>query len=280
MPFQKMKNCLGICWKRILGININGKNRDSWIDSKRHERNESSLLRFAFLFDPMSRRSGRFSEKAFLCTSLIKKASIAVETALVLPLFFLGMVTLLSFMDVYKIQTEHLQILCERAKEAGMYAYVLDGKGPEEITLPDVYSYTPPGGIIPLPKVWMHNTVKVHAWTGADHTGTAQTGKPEEEMVYVTESGSVYHRNPGCRYLSVSLEQMSGSGVGSARNTYGEKYYPCESCSDHQKPAGTVYITKSGNRYHNRESCSRLKRTVRLVKISQVQGKGACSLCG
>lgn len=46
-----------------------------------------------------------------------------------------------------------------------MYAYVLDGKGTEEITLPDVYSYTPVGGVIPLPKVRMYNTVKVHAWT-------------------------------------------------------------------------------------------------------------------
>ena len=40
-----------------------------------------------------------------------------------------------------------------------------------EITLPDVYSYSPVGALIPLPKVWMHNTVKVHAWTGAEEGG-------------------------------------------------------------------------------------------------------------
>lgn len=89
-----------------------------------------------------------------------KKASLALETALVLPMFLLGMVTVISFMDIYRIQTEHLQVLCEKTKEAGMYAYVLDGKGPEEITLPDVYAYTPIGALVPLPKVWMHNTVK------------------------------------------------------------------------------------------------------------------------
>ena len=33
-----------------------------------------------------------------------------------------------------------------------MYAYVLDGKGPDKVTLPDVYSYTPVGGLIPLSK--------------------------------------------------------------------------------------------------------------------------------
>lgn len=258
---------------------INGKNQNKLTDSKRRER-ICTLLRFWLLFPPMNRRGGHFSEKASLCASLIKEASIAVETALVLPLFFLGMVTLISFMDIYKIQTEHLQILCEKAKEAGMYAYVLDGKGPAELTFPDVYSYQPVGGLLPLPAVRMHNTVKIHAWTGADHSTFAAGEEPPEEMVYVTESGSVYHRNPGCRYLHVALNQIPGSSISSAHNAQGEKYYACEICSKGQKPAGMVYITKNGNKYHNRESCSGLKRTVRLVKISEVQGMGACGSCG
>ena len=36
-----------------------------------------------------------------------------------LPLFFFGVLTLLSFMDIYKVQTEHLTGLCQKAKEAG-----------------------------------------------------------------------------------------------------------------------------------------------------------------
>ena len=98
---------------------INGKNQNKLTDSKRRER-ICTLLRFWLLFPPMNRRGGHFSEKASLCASLIKKASIAVETALVLPLFFLGMVTLISFMDIYKMQSEHLHALCEQAKEAGI----------------------------------------------------------------------------------------------------------------------------------------------------------------
>lgn len=258
---------------------INGKDQDYWTDSKRRER-ICTLLCFWLLFPPMNRRGGHSSEKTSLCASFIRKASIAVETALVLPLFFLGMVTLISFMDIYKMQSEHLHALCEQAKEAGMYAYMLDGKGPDELTIPDVYSYSPIGGLIPLPKVWMHNTVKVHTWTGTDHRAFSEEEKPSEEMVYVTESGSVYHRNPGCRYLHVALNQIPGSSIVSAQNAQGEKYYACEICSKNQKPAGIVYITKNGNRYHNRESCSGLKRTVRLVKISDVQGMGACGSCG
>lgn len=260
--------------RKIETDNTDGKNE--MIDRK--ERKSSLYSRL--LSPPMGRSSGAFTEKVSFCASFLRKASLAVETALVLPVFFMGLVTLISFMDIYKLQTEHLQALCEKTKEAGMYAYVLEDKGPEEITLPDVYSYTPVGGVIVLPKVWMHNTVTVHAWTGAGQSGFAQEEEANEEMVYVTESGSVFHRSAGCRYLRLSLNQVSGTRVAFMTNAYGEKYMPCEICSGGQKPAGSVYITENGNRYHNLESCSGLKRTVKLVKRSEARGMRACSSCG
>ena len=224
------------------------------------------------------------SEKVSLCApnKIWKKASLAIETALVLPLFFLGLVTMVSFMDIYRVQTEHLSRLCEKTKEAGMYAYALDEKGPEEITFPDIYSYTPVGGVIPLPKVWMHNTVKVHTWTGSTWKSPVknETDDKNEEMVFVTETGSVYHKSAGCHYLKLSLNQIPGSQAGKARNDYGEKYHPCEICSRNQKPSGSVYVTGTGNRYHNLETCSGLKRTVKLVKQSEVKNMHACSKCG
>lgn len=234
------------------------------------------------LFAPMSRGFRKLSGKASFCTFFqrIRRASLGVETAMVLPLFFLGMITIISFMDIYKVQTEHLMKLCEKTKEAGMYAYVLDGNGPDEVTLPDVYSYQPVGGIVPLPKVWMHNTIKVHAWTGRAYEAFEDSVQEEEEMVYVTESGGVYHRNVSCSYLNVSVSQVGGSRISSMKNSYGENYEPCEICSRSQKPAGTVYITKKGNRYHNLVSCSGLKRTVRMIKISETGGLPACNRCG
>ena len=94
-----------------------------------------------------------------------------------------------------------------------------------------------------------------------------------EQMVYVTESGGVYHKNPGCSYLNVSLKQIPGTSVG-------DHYSACETCSRNQKPAGVVYVTEHGNRYHNLESCSGLKRSVRLVRVSSVSDMGVCSRCG
>ncbi|WP_253292319.1 TadE/TadG family type IV pilus assembly protein [Blautia sp. MSJ-9] len=210
----------------------------------------------------------------------MKRGSLAVETALALPLFFLGMVTLISFMDIYKLQTEHLTSLCTRAKQTGMYACLAGDNGPENITLPDIYTYKPFGGLLPLPGVVIYNHVKVHAWTGTEFPDNGGEQGEVEQMVYVTASGSVYHKNPGCSYLNVSLKQIPGSSVKSASNQYGERYSACETCSRNQNPAGVVYVTEQGNRYHNLESCSGLKRSVKLVKSSTVSGMSACSRCG
>ncbi len=250
--------------------------------TKKYKERNRSHKNLRSLFTPMSRGVRDLSEKASFDTFFqnARKASLAVETAMVLPMFFLSIVAMISFMDIYKLQTEHLIKLCERTKEAGMYAYVLEGNGPGEITLWDTYSYKPIGGIVPLPTLRMHNSVKVHAWTGIEYEAFEDSQEPAEEMVYVSESGEVYHRNLGCSYLNVSVSQVGGSSIASARNAYGEKYAPCEICSRNQKPAGSVYITKKGNRYHNAANCSGLTRTVRMVKISQTGGIPACSRCG
>lgn len=271
MLFQKAKN-----------RQRNKVYKDERILKNKKERMRS-LRRKMSLFFPTNR--DRLSGKVSFCTFLnkIRSASMAVETAFVLPLFFLGVVTMISFMDIYKIQTEHLTKLCQSAKEVGMYAYLPDVGGPEEITLPDIYAYEPIGGLVPLPKVWIHNRVRVHAWTGKEdygETGEGGAQQTPEKMVYVTETGSVYHRSLSCSYINLSVEQISGSSVQSRRNQYGEKYEACEICSRNQNPAGTVFITGKSNRYHNLGSCSGLKRTVRIVKESEAKGMGACGRCG
>ena len=162
-----------------------------------------------------------------------------------------------------------------------MYAYVVGGDGVEEITLPDVYKYKPIGGLIPLPAKWQYNKVRVHAWTGADRgNGNSEENKKPENMVYVTVSGSVYHKKLNCSHLNLSVTKVSGGNVSSKRNENGEKYHACESCSRGQAPESTVYITKSGNRYHNDKNCSGLKRSVRLVKESEAGNLHACKRCG
>lgn len=210
------------------------KNQINRLDQKRKALSKSFFPAF-----PISRKT--LSGKVSLCTFL-KSKSHSGDCDGFAAVFF-GVLTLLSFMDIYKVQTEHLTGLCQKAKEAGMYAYGAGGSGTETITLPDVYSYQPIGGLIPLPKIWFHNTVKVHTWNGVIYENGKDTVE-SQPMVYVTESGSVYHRKLGCSYLNLSVQQISGSSVKALKNAYGEKYQACELCSRGQEPAGVVYITK------------------------------------
>lgn len=262
------------------------ENRYIWnkkIQKNRKKERKCSRNKVEILPSPIGKFqkiSGKVSFYASFYGNRIKKASVAVETIFVLPVFFLGIVTMVSFMDIYRIQTEHLMKLCENVKIAGMYAYVLNEDGPEEVTLPDIYSYKPVGGIFSLPKIWIHNMVTVHAWTGKVYSAENSEKEEAEEMVYMTESGGVYHKDLGCSYLSVSVTQVSGSTVEYLKNDYGEHYSACASCSHNEGPASIVYITEKGNSYHNMESCSSLKRTVRMVKHSCTEGMAACSRCG
>ena len=246
--------------------------------SKNIKERKCSYRYFAFFCPPTDEkaRSGKVSS-GILCKQWAK-ASLAVETALVLPLFFMGLITMISFMDIYRLQTEKLTELCGAARQAGMYAYSA-GSGTDDITVPGVCIYKPVGGLIPLPKVYSFQKVRVRAWTGKEYE-EFQDDMQLEKMVYITESGSVFHRNISCRYLNISVSRVAGSTIASAKNKYGESYAACEICSKGQRPAGSVYITKQGNRYHNQENCSGLKRSVKMIKESEAEGMPACSRCG
>ncbi len=61
-----------------------------------------------------SRKEGR---------SLQQKGSLTVESAAVLPVFLLAVLCLVSMMDLYRAEIILQSVLCETAKELGVYAY-------------------------------------------------------------------------------------------------------------------------------------------------------------
>lgn len=122
-----------------------------------------------------------------------------------------------------------------------------------------------------------------HAFTGYDVSLAAEEENVEEVMVYVTLHGSVYHRQRSCRYLNPAVRNVGAGEVDLLRNDSGGRYYPCELC--HPQKEGTLVITTDGDRYHkprpDGSPCPGLKRTVRTVPLSSVEGKmPACSRCG
>lgn len=118
-----------------------------------------------------------------------------------------------------------------------------------------------------------------HAWTGYDLTSGFETEEKEEEMVYVTEHGEVYHRNIGCVHLQVKPQSVDFSEIKSLRNNDRKKYYPCEYCGG-KIGAGNVFITGYGEKYHSSVNCPGLKRKIYTIPLSEVGGRRPCSSCG
>ncbi len=103
-------------------------------------------------------------------------------------------------------------------------------------------------------------------------------GTEDEQWVYITPRGSVYHLTRECSYLDLSIQAVGKHSVGGLRNASGRIYKACESCG--KRTGGTVYVTDYGDRYHGSLSCSGLKRTIYMVKISETGGRKVCSKCG
>ncbi len=151
----------------------------------------------------------------------------------------------------------------------------------EMIDLMLTYQIKSPVSLVTLPWKPFVQRACVRAWVGrAGASGSDDDEKREEdgETVYVTATGSVYHRDENCTYLKPKISQISADQLENVRNNGGGKYYPCEHCGS--ACGSFVYITAEGTRYHSSLQCSSLKRTVNAVKLSEVGEMRVCSKCG
>lgn len=135
-------------------------------------------------------------------------------------------------------------------------------------------------GIFGVSKISLQARYYGHAFTGYEiQGGGGENAEEDEEIVFITPSGTVYHRNRNCKYLHIDSYPVPALTLTSARNSGGAKYYPCERC--HPVAVGSVFVTAYGNRYHASRDCPSLKRTVLEVPLSQVEdSRRPCSNCG
>ncbi|NLY48892.1 MAG: hypothetical protein GX059_07735 [Clostridiales bacterium] len=129
----------------------------------------------------------------------------------------------------------------------------------------------------------MIQRVKLRAWNGdriAPLYTIIEENNNAETIVYITESGSVYHLRKDCSHISLSVQTVTGKPTWQ-RNNSGGKYYPCEACcKSNGSDADVYYITSYGDRYHIIKNCSKIKRNVKEIPISEVGDRPPCKRCG
>lgn len=117
------------------------------------------------------------------------------------------------------------------------------------------------------------------AWTGYEIGSSANGQATEDLLVYITQTGTVYHVYRNCSYLNPVIQEIPVAEMAGQKNLSGGKYSACERCGN-GSAQGKVYVTGQGSRYHRNLNCSGLKRTIYTVPLSQTGGRGRCSKCG
>lgn len=205
--------------------------------------------------------------------------SMTAEAAAALPLFLFAMVNILSlFLMFQKFENElaELHQLGRTLSLAGYEKGSQDGENMIRLVRPSLVKPIVP--IAAYPGSLLVNCCYMRMWNGYDAREADGALAEGEQIVYVTENGSVYHKNRGCTHLQLTISLTGREEVGGLRNASGEKYYACEKCG--KDDGGSLYITEEGNRWHSSLSCGSLKRTIRAVPVSEAAGLPACRKCG
>ena len=115
-------------------------------------------------------------------------------------------------------------------------------------------------------------------WTGYDVTANTLKDDEEQDVVYITEYGSVYHESLDCTHLKLSIREVSLEEAKQARNENGGRYVECQKCKK-KLFQGTVFIGRDGDCYHYDRGCSGLKRTIYTITRQQASNYSPCSRC-
>lgn len=243
----------------------------------------------------------------------IKKGSLTVEASLVLPVFLFAALTILYINKILLLEEKVQWALVRTGREASVEYAVsggelavntlylntkmqvyLAGSGVQvsmlrsrfdettgEMNLVADYRIKLPFALISEKTLVFSEQLQTRAFIGVE---TRQKGEDREKdvLVYVTDTGRVYHRQLSCTYLKPSISQVKYKDLEYLRSENGEKYYACEGCccSENFGENQDVYICNYGNRYHSRRNCKKIERNIREIMLSQVGTRQPCSKCG
>lgn len=262
-----------------------------------------------------SETSDTFQETPWCTSSKGEKASYTIEAAVVLTVFLCITVFAMFFMRIIQVSAGVQQALDETARKiavacndnedkasnaasATAYCYfkIKDNKTPtgyingiinftnseldnNYIDLVADYKIRFPIAMFGKKDFHITQRAKTRKWIGFDPNENSESDQISN-YVYVTENGTVFHRNRHCTYLNPSIQIVNYEAVKNLRNDSGHKYYSCPSCKV-SLHSNYVYITDYGESYHSTVSCSGLKRTIYKITEEEAKSKyGPCSKCG
>lgn len=178
---------------------------------------------------------------------------------------------------------------CIKEGYSGIHTYLSSYMEEEDaVDIIITYDIKLPLLFIPLDKVSMVQRVRMRGWSGhrveAKDSSTDDSTIDEDqqdEIVYITETGTVYHSTKECSHLKLSIHKTTFGQLESLRNESGGKYKECSLCGNSGLAGGDcVYITDDGDRFHGNLGCSGLKRTIIEISISEVGSRRPCQRCG
>ena len=190
----------------------------------------------------------------------------------------------ISVLNVWKLKSDIVALTGEERLDRSiikggkegiscMGSYVSPQTG--EMNIRVSYEIQLPIPVIGQPSAKLEQSFKISAWNGYMSGGSGSDGA---DIVYVTDNADVYHEDYRCSHLHLSIRAVRYDEIQEIRNEGGGIYHACEKCG-FGNPVGSVYITDTGDRYHNSLSCSGLKRTIHAVKRTEIIGLGGCSRC-
>lgn len=168
---------------------------------------------------------------------------------------------------------EQIMDLSVSSKIDSLTTLLSDHSKEDAIDIVVTYSVKPPLDIPGIPSVILTNHFYSKMFVGYNRKETES-----DELVYITQTGSVYHTSLDCRALKYKVNSVKSSDISNKRNESGAKYYPCEKCSQYGF-GNLVYITEYGTRYHSDKKCSELKVNIYEVPLSSVKDRHKCRFC-
>ena len=268
----------------------------------------------------LSPKKKRQCSRTFFLSSF--SASLTVEAAIELPLFFVLIAIVLQYAAVCRTAAQFSGLMTTTAQEMAIAAYkeeygdanhlirgVLSDawaasqvigkaedadavrgasflnssylKDGDMIRLVLSYQPRPRYALLPLPFTFFVQKAVVRGWTGARGSGGGGSGDDADggsRKVYVADHGRVYHTDPECSHLKVTVIPTTAEGLKKARNKTGHKYKRCPHCG-RSKNSGPLYIDPYGGSWHTSLTCPSLKRSVNTVSMDECSHLHECADC-